>query len=359
MNRKILFSVGWTLFGIVLLLVIDLVAMIMQSAGPAPQPPARMIYPTPPSYKPHPWPQAAYPAPEDTGSPKLLGIAYLGSQDIAYPAPPAVEEFEPVTPISPPKSILPLLTSIDAVLEPGAWQGWAIRPSEARGGYLVAVTPLEPSVEGDFIERALVQPEFDGRRWNDVLRVLLPAGQPRLKVNLKVYDTASLPVVMEFDTLLQPGTWHGFGIGPASANRGYVVEVSPLEPGTDGDCVGKIHIQPEFSGEWIDVLRVQIAESQNPLRVHIRVYETSSLPLVQEFEAVLEPGVWMDSILPPIAENNATVIEVTPLGNYDAAAEIAYIQPTFDGQRWYAVLHMYTDSWRPSLKVNVCIYRVN
>ena len=97
------------------------------------------------------------------------------------------------------------LFDFDLVLEPGGWQGLAIQDSSAAcGGYMVEVTPLERSVEGAYVAKALVQPEYnaDTDVWWDVVRVHIPATQPPLSANVRLYRTCPLPLVLDEDIAL-------------------------------------------------------------------------------------------------------------------------------------------------------------
>ncbi len=86
-------------------------------------------------------------------------------------------------------------------------------------------------------------------------------------------------VIWDSNETLQPGVLHGWVLGPVSANRGYVVEVTPLDTNpsllTDGENV-KAFVEPEFSageGVWSDVLRVQLLpETAAALKANLRVY---------------------------------------------------------------------------------------
>ena len=50
-----------------------------------------------------------------------------------------------------------------------------------------------------------------------------------------------ISVVFDFNFQLQPNVGHGFILGPSSANRGYVVEISPLTPSVCGE-IGRAHV---------------------------------------------------------------------------------------------------------------------
>jgi hypothetical protein len=166
-----------------------------------------------------------------------------------------------------------LAASFNTTLEPGVWHGFVIGPSSLERGYIAEISPLQPSVGGAHIERYVVQPEFDGVQWNDVLRVQLPLDTPALEANIRVYQTARLPIVTQVNTTLEPGVWHGFVIGPSSLERGYVAEISPLQPSVGGAHIERYVVQPEFDGvQWNDVLRVQLPLDTPALEVNIRVY---------------------------------------------------------------------------------------
>ena len=258
-----------------------------------------------------------------------------------------------------PDSTLPVVFNLNPVLQPGVWHGWGLGPSSADRGYIVEVTPLEAPRGGNHVERALVQPEFDGQAWNDVLRVMLPEGMEPLKVNLRVYETSRLPVATEFPAVLTPGDWMGWVIGPASTDRGYVVEVTPLEPAVDGAYVEKALIQQEyFMGEWQDVLRAQIPAGQPALPVHFRIYATGRLPIISEFEADLDPGGWNGFILNPSTAKGGYIVETTPLfpvqvGEY---VEKVAVQPEFDGSQWNDVLRLQAVNDQPWIRVQVRVY---
>ena len=72
-------------------------------------------------------------------------------------------------------------------LEPGAWHGIGLGPCSQEQAYVLESTRSIPGQEGYRLEKAVVQPEFDGKTWNDVLRVMIPEGQPAMDVTVKVY----------------------------------------------------------------------------------------------------------------------------------------------------------------------------
>src|SRR5688500_5668971 len=54
-------------------------------------------------------------------------------------------------------------------------------------------------------------------------------------------------VISNFTVTLLPGVLHGFVLGPVSANRGYLVEVSPLNPADNGASIQSF-VEPESNG---------------------------------------------------------------------------------------------------------------
>lgn len=86
------------------------------------------------------------------------------------------------------KGKVELFKNYDVTLAPGGWQGALLGPSSDACAYVAEVTPLEPgSRDGAFIQKNVVQPEFDGKVWNDVLRLSLPSDCNALLVNVRVY----------------------------------------------------------------------------------------------------------------------------------------------------------------------------
>jgi hypothetical protein len=82
---------------------------------------------------------------------------------------------------------LPVWSEFPLHLEPGVWHAAGLAASSEEQAYLVQVNPVTPGREGDHLQRLAVQQEFDGRSWNDVLRMMIPQGQPALDVMVRVY----------------------------------------------------------------------------------------------------------------------------------------------------------------------------
>jgi hypothetical protein len=260
-----------------------------------------------------------------------------------------------------PKSPITQIANINAKLLPGPANTWSLRPSSAAGGYIVKVTPREDPVEGNYVQSAYVRPEFKGETWMDVLRVQLPEGMQSLKANIRVYETSGLPVVMDFETLLDPGGWNGWIIAPTAIERTYIAEVTPLDPAMEGAYFEKMRIQSEWNGEtWYDVLRLEAPAEYPALRVHVRVYELVETTPVMEIDTWLEPGDWPGFVVAPCADKVGYVIKVTQLDPPvpGGLTEKFVVQPEFNGEAWWDVLRLAAQPDGGAIHVNVRVYAV-
>jgi hypothetical protein len=150
--------------------------------------------------------------------------------------------------------------------------GWVVGPAALDRGYMVEVTPLEPSGYGAYIYKALVQQEYFQGEWQDVLRLQTREEYPDLRVHVRVYAVEQAPLVVQFETTLQPGDPTRFGLGPSSEIGWYVIEINPLETPLAGEFVEQVKIQPFYKGGWQNTLVLQAASDQPAIRVQVRVY---------------------------------------------------------------------------------------
>src|SRR5262245_15054245 len=168
---------------------------------------------------------------------------------------------------------LPLIYDFTTTLQPGVGHGFYLGAATVSRGYLAHVEPQASAPSGTTLEKNVVEPEYTGATWDDVLRVQTPATAPTLPVRIRVYGTGALPVVSSFSTTLQPGVLHSFSMGPASQERAYIVEVTPSGAAIDGATLQRAEVQPVYSGSsWSDMLRVQTPSNVAALPVQIRVY---------------------------------------------------------------------------------------
>jgi len=152
------------------------------------------------------------------------------------------------------------------------WQQFYLGEAAQNAAYVLEVNPLEPSVNAVAIIPSAVLPEFSDGMWWDMERLGLIAVPKPVEAQVTAYKAPDLPV-STFELHLEPGIWHGVGLGPASQEQAYLVQVDPLSPGREGDHLEKVTVQPEYDGRtWNDVLRVMIPQDQPALDVMVKVY---------------------------------------------------------------------------------------
>ena len=158
------------------------------------------------------------------------------------------------------------------MLQPGVLHGFGFGPSaNYKWAPIIEVSPLEPALGDGTSIRSTTEPESDGSSWIDVLRVILLGASTPVRANIRMYSVWTNPIVAEFDTSLQPAVLHTFSLGNSAANRGYVVEVSPLS--TAGGAHITSSVESECDGTvWNDVLHVQLFNASGPVSANVRVY---------------------------------------------------------------------------------------
>ena len=236
-----------------------------------------------------------------------------------------------------------------AVLRSGVWQKIVLGPASDQGGYAVDITPLGKSTDGTHIEKKML-PEFDGEQWNDVLWMLMPEETHPLAVRVDVYSTAGWPMVWLSEIELAPGEASGYVVRETSEQGAGVIEINPHpQEAVPGDTFLQALINPEFPwGAWLEVLRIQVPETQSPMQAEVAIYSQPNLPVAAEFEVVVEPGVWQGYIIGPSSDAKAYLVEIDPLVDEGSWLDIYTIQPEFDGKTWNDVLRLHVvDSFMP------------
>jgi len=88
---------------------------------------------------------------------------------------------------------LPLVSDLHITLkQDDLWTGFVIGPSSLKRGYVVRAILLDPSpeIQPSDLNQYIIQPEFDGHTWNDVLRIQAGnqgADWEQVEYNIKVY----------------------------------------------------------------------------------------------------------------------------------------------------------------------------
>ena len=301
----------------------------------------------------------------------LVTILFLGACAVATASPQAAEVAAPaaaaatytpravaeVTSTPLPISIPQVSTQFTSILNPGAWTKEIIGSSSLDGGYVVDITPLNPADPGSYVEQKII-PEFDGEQWKDVLWMSLSVATKPIKVRVQVFSTMDWPIAFDGLLALNPGELHDFVIGDATLNGGYAVEIDPLEAGISGDTFEQALVLPKFSGDWYDVLRIQIPASQSALSVNARVYRTpDDLPVQAEFTVHLKPDDWVGFVLGDSNDRCAFIMEVTPLVDEDNQI-IFRVQQEYDGKGWKDIARLEVPFEFPATDVLLRIYSI-
>jgi hypothetical protein len=88
-------------------------------------------------------------------------------------------------------SDLPLVADFNRTLtKQDTWTGIFVGPASLKRGYIVRAVPLATEVSYQDLNQYLIQPEFDGQQWNDVLRIQmgnLDAPWVSIDYNFKIY----------------------------------------------------------------------------------------------------------------------------------------------------------------------------
>lgn len=150
------------------------------------------------------------------------------------------------------------VASVDTTLLPGMIHTFTLGPTGSGDhGQVVEVSPTGPSSDGNAVETmwcasvrcAIVEPEFDGSTWNDVVTVRSTADGP-VDVNIRVYDVGGG----------SPNTTRRAQIGIGSPNQDTVPAARPRTTSVPGAFV-EAYVTPELTERgWVDALYVQTLE---------------------------------------------------------------------------------------------------
>ena len=81
----------------------------------------------------------------------------------------------------------PVAATFNAKLTAGEWRGYFLSQSSIDQAYLTAFSPAKPPINAGFLEKHVVQPEWDGKQWNSVLRTQIPQSLPSLDLQTRVF----------------------------------------------------------------------------------------------------------------------------------------------------------------------------
>jgi hypothetical protein len=158
------------------------------------------------------------------------------------------------------------------ILPTAKWQQFYLGKTSKEAAYILDVNPLQPSANASGITLFPVIPEYSDGIWWDMERFGLTIGPQPVEVQVTAYRAPDLSF-STFEMHLEPGAWHGIGLGPASQEQAYLVEVDPLTAGKEGYRLERVAVQPEFDGtSWNDVLRVMLPQGQPAMDVRVKVY---------------------------------------------------------------------------------------
>jgi hypothetical protein len=289
---------------------------------------------------------------------KAIYIAGQNGKCVHQPDGPGLEATP--TPVVSAGSPRPLAASFRLHLIGNAWSGVFLGEATYPWGYLVDVTPLQPSIDGAHVETT-IQTWFDGKKWVDTLFVGFPHSGNTLDVQVDVYITQDWRVAFEKTLTLPAGDSKQFFLGPASEQAAIVLDVNPLKSPEGAPAIVPAAVLPGFSdGSWWDQERMALYGMTQPLKATVKAYRAPGQP-VARFEMHLDPGVWHGIGMGPASQERAYLVEVDPAspGQEGFHIEKAVVQPEFDGTTWNDVLRVMLPEDQPALDVVVKVYAIS
>ncbi len=234
---------------------------------------------------------------------------------------------------------------------PGGWQAYRIGPSSNQWGYLVDINPHGPAPSGAYIESKIL-PEVSAGEWVDVLWLRAPGIKASLPVTVDLIPTRGWDVTFETNTRLTPGEWTGWGMFDNAEGCGGVLDISPEDGNqTNGVSITDFRVQPEFPGNWVQVIRVSLATKANAQNTWLRYYAPGSQGVeVLRKKATLSPGKWNGFVVGPSYIRQGYLVEVMPQKKVDNAVDFAVVRPESDGEVWRDVLRVHVPEGRPPLE---------
>jgi hypothetical protein len=235
---------------------------------------------------------------------------------------------------------------------PGGWQAYKIGPSANEWGYLVDVNPLGAAPKGAYVESKIL-PEYFAGQWVDVLWLHAPGIQNSLPVSLDLIPTQGWNVTYENYTKLTPSEWTGWGMFDNAEGCGGVLDISPdnIDQSGHSAYVQNFRVQPEFPGNWVQVIRVQLSSQAVSQNAWLRYYAPGPLGVEKlRKKATLSPGNWNGFVVAQSSFRQGYVVEVIPQRKADNEVAFAVVRPESNGDWWDDVLRVYVPEGRPPLE---------
>ena len=235
---------------------------------------------------------------------------------------------------------------------PGGWQAYEIGPSANEWGYLVDVNPRGSAPKDAYVESKIL-PEYFAGQWVDVLWLRAPGLLNSLPVSVDLIPSQGWNVTYENYTKLTPGEWTGWGMFDNAEGCGGVLDISPDNVDQSGRSayIQNTRVQPEFPGNWIQVIRVQLSNQAVSQNAWLRYYAPGSLGVeILRKKAKLSPGSWNAFVVAPGDVRQGYVVEVMPQKKSDNEVAFAVVRPESNGEWWEDVLRVYVPEGRPPLE---------
>jgi hypothetical protein len=295
------------------------------------------------------------------------------------------DELEIQLQVSLAEATISVFSDIDATLQPGIWHGFALAQTSTDCAYVAKVTPKADQTTG-FVEKVVIQSEWNGSGWYDVLRVSAPENQAQdVSVKIRVFKVSkkSTPVDNNalgikphaaFSTTLEPGIWHGWVMDDTRTDVAYTVKITPAPTAINRSTVlEKFTVQSEFNGtKWWDVLRIALPGNVDPLPVDVKVFriaprivgedanQYARISQISSFNSTFDPGIWHGHLVGSANKDRAYLSKVTPLANQTQAPPIQKMtfQAEWNGTDWKDVFRIISPIEGQSWQGNIDIFEI-
>lgn len=295
------------------------------------------------------------------------------------------DELEIQLQVSLAEATISVFSDIDATLQPGIWHGFALAQTSTDCAYVAKVTPKADQTTG-FVEKVVIQSEWNGSGWYDVLRVSAPENQAQdVSVKIRVFKVSKKSTPADnnalgikphaaFSTTLEPGIWHGWVMDDTRTDVAYTVKITPAPTAINRSTVlEKFTVQSEFNGtKWWDVLRIALPGNVDPLLVDVKVFriaprivgedanQYARISQISSFNSTFDPGIWHGHLVGSANKDRAYLSKVTPLANQTQAPPIQKMtfQAEWNGTDWKDVFRIISPIEGQSWQGNIDIFEI-